>query len=80
MKASLVECVGWYGMAAVVLAYALVSFSVLRSSDVSYQLLNITGSVGLAVVSFKKKAYQPGVLNVIWMLIALAALARMALR
>lgn len=80
MKLSLIEAVGWYGMVAVVLAYALVSFAVLQASDLAYQLLNITGSIGLAVVSFKKKAYQPGVLNIVWTAIALAAVARIFVR
>ena len=37
------EIVGWYGTGAIVLAYALVSFSVLNPTDLIYQLLNLTG-------------------------------------
>ncbi len=71
----LIEAFGWYGTVAIVVAYALVSFSYLQPSDLSFQLLNATGALGIVAVSFYKKAYQPGVLNVIWTVIALVAIA-----
>lgn len=67
---------GWYGMSAIVLAYALVSFSVLSSENIWFQLLNASGALGLVTVSFSKKAYQPGVLNIIWTVIAIVAIIR----
>jgi hypothetical protein len=67
---------GWYGMAAIILAYALVSFGVLQPTSLSFQLLNATGAIGIVIVSFHKKAYQPGALNLIWMVIALVAIAQ----
>ncbi len=54
-------------------AYALVSFSILKSGDFWYQFLNLTGSVGIVLISLNKKAYQPAVLNIIWAVIALIA-------
>lgn len=74
MKNSLIEFFGWYGTFAIVLAYALVSFSLMSAHAIWFQLLNITGAVGVGCVSFYKKAYQPGVLNIIWGLIALIAI------
>jgi len=71
-----IEIFGWYGTAAIVLAYAMVSFSVLQPNDLAYQALNGTGALGIVLVSFNKRAYQPGVLNVIWTLIALAAIVK----
>ena len=71
-----IELFGWYGMIAIVLAYALVSFSVLQPTDLIYQLLNGTGALGIVLVSFHKRAYQPGVLNIIWTLIALVAIIK----
>ncbi len=70
------EILGWYGAAAIVLAYALVSFSILEPTSAWYQLLNGTGAFGMVVVSFAKKAYQPGVLNIIWAVIAIVALVK----
>lgn len=69
-----VELFGWYGMIAIVTAYALVSFAVLQPTDMTYQLLNISGALGLGLISFYKKAYQPGVLNIIWIAIAVMAI------
>lgn len=71
------EIIGWYGVCAIMLAYALVSFGVLLPSTFLYQLLNGTGALGIIYISFKKKAYQPGALNIIWAIIALIAIIRL---
>jgi hypothetical protein len=73
MKKWLIEIWGWYGMCAVVTAYMLVSFEVIEPR-LLYQILNITGSLGLIVVSFYKRAYQPAVLNIVWIAVAAGAL------
>ncbi len=73
------EALGWYGTAAVVGAYALVSFNALDNTSVLFQVLNLTGSIGLIAISWHKRASQPAVLNVIWASIALVALIRLAL-
>lgn len=73
---TLIEVFGWYGMVAIVVTYALVSFSVLTPTNIWYQILNGTSALGIVVVSFYKRAYQPGVLNVIWILIAIAAILK----
>ncbi|MFA6432708.1 MAG: hypothetical protein WCV82_02725 [Candidatus Paceibacterota bacterium] len=74
MKTKLIEIFGWYGTCAIMLAYALVSFSVVTSDSVSYQILNLTGALGIVTVSFHKKDYQPGVLNIVWFVVALIAI------
>lgn len=43
------EIIGWYGMAAILLAYSLVSFNLLSASDIIYQILNFTGAGGGSV-------------------------------
>ncbi len=75
----LVELYGWYGMAAIVLAYALVSFSVISATGLTYQILNGTGALGIVLVSIRKKAYQPAALNLIWTLIAVIAIIQLLL-
>jgi len=72
----LIEVYGWYGMAAIVLAYALASFSVIEATGLAFQVLNGTGALGIVFVSFYKKAYQPGVLNILWTLIAIVAILK----
>ena len=73
MKKQLIELFGWYGTIAIVGAYALSSFLIIKPDSLIYQLLNLTGALGIVGVSFFKKAYQPGVLNIIWSIIALIA-------
>ena len=70
------EIIGWYGTVAIVSAYALLSFGAMASNSIIYQLLNATGALGILYISFKKKAYQPGILNIIWTVIAIAAIIK----
>ena len=75
MKKSLVsEVLGWYGVVAILRAYALLSLNILSSSNLIYQLLNMSGALGIVYDSFKGKDYQPVVLNIIWAIIALVAI------
>ncbi len=71
------ELIGWYGAGAIVVAYALVSFGILSPSSFLYQIMNGTGALGIIYISFKKKAYQPGALNIIWAIITLVAVVRL---
>lgn len=66
-----VEAVGWYGMAAVLLAYAATSFGRISPDSYPYILLNGTGALALAYHSYVKKDQQPFVLNFVWLAIAL---------
>lgn len=77
MKKLVIEIFGWYGTVAIVSAYALNSFSVIQANTLIYQILNGTGAIGIVIVSFYKKAYQPGVLNTIWTIIAAIAIMKM---
>jgi hypothetical protein len=65
---------GWYGVLAILLAYLLVSFSVLTSKSLGYQLLNLSGALGIIVEAYTKKDKQPVELNIIWAIIALASI------
>lgn len=65
---------GWYGVVATILAYILVSFSLLSANGLLYQGLNFTGALGVTVETYYKKDLQPFWLNFIWMLIAAVAI------
>lgn len=71
-----VEIEGWYGTVAILAAYALTSFGVISTQSYLYQILNVTGAIGIVIISLRKKAYQPAVLNIIWTLIGLVALIK----
>ena len=70
-----IEWLGWYGVAATVLAYLFVSFSFLPPTSLVYQLLNLTGAVGVTIETYVNRDYQPFWLNLIWAGIALVAIA-----
>ena len=73
------EIVGWYGILAIIIAYALVSFQFVRPDDFMFQLLNLTGSLGIIVYSLYKKAYASVFLNIFWCIIATVVLLRISL-
>jgi hypothetical protein len=77
MKSKLIEAYGWYGTVAIVLAYVLVSFSIINATSIWYQVLNGTGALGIVFTSFYHKNYQPGILNIVWTVIALIAILKM---
>jgi hypothetical protein len=66
--------VGWYGAVAVLGGYVLISFSVLQPLDLTYQLLNLSGSIGLGLICYYKRTYQPLFVNIVWGIIALLAI------
>lgn len=73
------ELCGWYGMTALIIAYAFVSFNILAANGVVFQLLNLTGSVGLIIDAISKKIIQVALLNVFWGLIAIIIIVRLFL-
>ncbi len=79
-KRQAAEIVGWYGAAAILLAYTLVSFKVVHTDGYVYQLLNLTGAVGIVVISIIKRASQPAVLNILWAVVALVAIVSLIVR
>ncbi len=68
------EIIGWYGAVAVLLAFCLVSFGVISPGSLVFQILNATGAFGIAYISYKKKVYQPALINVVWIFIALISI------
>jgi hypothetical protein len=78
-KKLVTEFFGWYGVAAYISSYALVSFHIFTVDNIIYQAMNLTGALGLLIVSFQKRAYQPAVSNFLWAGIALFALTKLLL-
>lgn len=66
--------IGWFGAIATLMAYFLVSFSLVSPKDLTYQLLNLVGAIGLGIICYYKKTYQPMTVNIIWGFIALLAI------
>lgn len=74
------EMAGWYGIAAIVGAYFLVSFKIIDADSFVFQLLNLSGAIGVIWISLVKRLTQTVVLNVVWAVVALVALTQMLLQ
>jgi len=68
------EFLGWYGLAAILTAYALVSFGLFQPRSFGYQFLNLTGALGIVADSYYHRALPAVVLNIIWAIIAFVAI------
>lgn len=71
------EVLGWYGVAAILTAYAAVSFHAMGTDSIWYPILNGTGALGLVIDGYFQRDYQPLVLNLVWALIACIALFKL---
>lgn len=65
------EEIGWVGMVFVLVAYIFVSLGFLSENNLYYILLNFTGSIGLAIISYKKKIKSLYVFYLLWAIISL---------
>ncbi|MCL4416654.1 MAG: hypothetical protein M1365_08180 [Actinobacteria bacterium] len=52
----------------------MVSYGILTAHDYWYQILNLSGAIGLGTLCHYKKAYQPFVVNIIWGIIAVSVI------
>lgn len=76
MSDFVIDIIGWYGIVAVLLAFALTSWRIIPQGW-SSNLLNLTGAIAIVIQTASRRVYQPAVLNSIWTLIALAAIIRL---
>ena len=74
MKRKIINIFGWYGVAAILGAYALLNFGMLEVKSIIYQLLNLTGAIGVGVDALNDKDWQPVVLNLVWAVIAIVSI------
>ncbi len=72
----IISLFGWYGLIAIVLAYTLVSLSILEATDLTYQMLNGSGAIGIVLQTYIKRDYQPMILNIVWAIIALVSILK----
>jgi hypothetical protein len=74
----IINLIGWVGSGLVVLAYGLVSSNHMKGNSVSYQILNLMGGIFLLVNTVYFGAYPSSFTNMVWIFIAIAAIARAA--
>ena len=68
------EIAGWYGAVAILFAYALSSFHIISVDGIAYQLLNLTGAIGVIIIAWHKRVAQSVVLNAVWGTVAVIAI------
>ena len=74
------EALGWYGAAAILIAYTLVSINVLDVHSTPYLILNFTGAIGILTVATAKHVKQSMLINSFWALMAAIALFKIILQ
>jgi hypothetical protein len=72
----MVDVVGWAGAVLLLIAYGLVSLRGYKGTSAAFQWLNVAGGALLIVNSAYYGAYPSAFLNVVWIGIAVAAIAR----
>ncbi len=64
-------------MIAIITAYALLSFGLISSNSLPYIFLNLSGAIGVIILSVAKGVKQSVILNIFWAAIALYALTKL---
>jgi hypothetical protein len=76
----LIDLIGWIGSVEVIAAYGLNSYQKIKSDSIYFQVLNLTGGVFLIINTIYYHAYPSAFINVVWVIIATIAIARMFLK
>lgn len=75
-----IEAIGWTGAALILIAYLLLSAGKLTGQSRAYQWMNVVGAAFFVINSGWNGAIPSAALNVIWTLIGLITLWRIAHR
>ena len=69
-----IDVFGWIGALMILSGYALISFGKVEGNSLSYQLMNILGSIFLAANTLYYGAIPSSLVNIIWAIIAVFAI------
>lgn len=75
----LIEYIGWIGVLLIIASYGLIALGVVDGNSLVYHGLILAGSMSVGAISLKKRAFQPAVLNILFTVLAIAAIARILL-
>lgn len=73
---NVIEIIGWIGAVLLVGAYFFNINGKLKSTSTTYIICNLLGGVFFAINTWAHKAYPSVLVNVIWVVIAIAAIAK----
>ncbi len=79
MNQKILETSGWIGVLLVLSSYGLLSLGIIDGQSLIYHGLILVGSLGLVVISWYKKVFQPAFLNIVFCILAVVAIARITL-
>ena len=70
------EYIGWVGVSLILIAYIGITFSVIQPETFLYACINFIGALGIIISSYAKRDFQPVVLNVIWLAVAVIGIIK----
>jgi hypothetical protein len=71
-----IEIIGWIGAVLIVGAYYFNINGKLKSSSLTYIVSNLVGGIFFIVNTFVHQAYPSMIVNIIWVIIAIAAILK----
>lgn len=74
----LFDMIGWGGSIGLLLAYGLNSYQKIKSDSYTFLLLNLFSGICLIVYTVFYKTYANTFLNIVWVIIAIPAIIRLA--
>lgn len=78
--ATVAAALGWVGTLLALSGYWAVSTGRIPGDGVTFQLLNVFGSLGLGVAAVGGKVWSAATLNAVWMAIGIGVLLQIAAR
>jgi len=72
----LIEIIGWIGAVLIVGAYFFNINGQLKSSSATYIVSNLLGGIFFTINTFVHGAYPSMIVNIIWVIIAIAAILK----
>lgn len=73
-----VELIGWAGTALILIGYGIFSTGLIADIGL-YHTFNLIGSIGVAILSYYRRVWQPAIINTAFALFAAIALLRISL-
>ena len=77
---TIIEAAGWVGVVLILGSYSLLASGFIHSESWEYHVMILLGAVFVAIVSYRKRSFQPALLNVVFVVLAIVALLRLSLQ
>lgn len=77
-KEKLIDYLAWIGTVCILVGYGLFSTG-LVPDPLTYHILNCVGSIAVALISWRRKIWQPFVINAVFATLAFIAIIRTVL-